>query len=279
MRRYGGWLHGRVQRRRRREMYHGTFFLRNRPALELMSRIVEEKDHGSRVDIAVLGCSIGVEVYSILWMLRRARPDLEVVVQAVDTAGEVIEIAESGVYGPAISEQVGSQIFERLTERELEDMFDWDGDTAHVKPWLKEGVEWRVDDACDPELAARLGPQDFVVASNFLCHMDPVDAESCLRNTARLVKPDGHIFVTGVDLDVRTRVARDLSWEPVPELLEAVHEGDPSVRGDWPWHWWGLEPLDDRRPDWRLRYAAAFRVGAVDPGARTGTRVGTPGTG
>ena len=30
--------------------------------------------------IAVLGCSIGVEVYSILWILRRDRPDLKIVV-------------------------------------------------------------------------------------------------------------------------------------------------------------------------------------------------------
>ncbi len=276
--RYGGWLHGRVRRRPRREMYHGTFFLRNRPALELMSRIVQDKGESSRVDVAILGCSIGVEVYSILWVLRRARPDLDVVVQALDTSAEVIEVAESGVYGPAMSELVGSQIFERLTERELEDMFDWEGDTARVKPWLKEGIEWRVDDACDPELAARLGPQDVVVASNFLCHMDPEDADSCLRNAARLVKPGGHIFVTGVDLDVRTCVARDLSWEPVPDLIEDVHEGDPSVRRDWPWRWWGLEPLDNRRSDWRLRYAAAFRVDAVDAGARSGTRVGASGT-
>jgi hypothetical protein len=32
------------------------------------------------------------------------------------------------------------------------------------------------------------------------------------------------------------------------------------VRSDWPWQWWGLEPLDRRRPDWETRYTAAFRI-------------------
>jgi len=243
-------------------MYHGTFFLRNRPALELMRRIVPERGDGSRLHVAVLGCSIGVEVYSILWVLRPARPELEIVVHAVDTSPEVLELGRDGLYGPETSDLVGSPIFERLTEAELGEMFDWEDGAARVKQWLRGGVEWHVDDACDPELRARLGGQDVVVASNFLCHMDDASAERCLRNMAGLVEPGGFMFVSGVDLDVRARVALDLGWEPVSELIEEVHDGDPSVRNDWPWQWWGLEPLDRTRPGWETRYAAVFRVGA-----------------
>ena len=61
-------------------------------------------------------------------------------------------------------------------------------------------------DAADPELINILGPQDMVVASNFLCHMAPADAEKCLGNIAQLVSPGGYLFVSGVDLDVRTKV-------------------------------------------------------------------------
>jgi hypothetical protein len=92
--------------------------------------------------------------------------------------------------------------------------------------------------------------------------MDPTNAERCLRNLASLVVPGGYLFVSGVDLDVRTRVALDLRWRPIVDLMVDVHDGDPSVRGDWPWRWWGLEPLDRRRPDWRIRYASVFQVGA-----------------
>ena len=69
----------------------GTLFLRNRPALELMRRLVQNEARGARLKIAVLGCSIGVEVYSILWTLRRSRPDLELDVHAVDISPEVID--------------------------------------------------------------------------------------------------------------------------------------------------------------------------------------------
>jgi hypothetical protein len=103
-----------------------------------------------------------------------------------------------------------------------------------------------------------------VVASNFLCHMARADAERCLSNIAQLVSPGGYLFVSGVDLDVRTKTAIGLGWEPVQDLIIEIHDGDRSVRADWPWEWWGLEPLNRRRSDWQTRYAAAFQIGSPE---------------
>ena len=260
VRAYGARLHALVCRHADREMYLGTLFLRNRPGLELMRRLVKNKDHGARVKIAVLGCSIGVEVYSIIWTLRSSRPDLKLDVQAVDISAEVVDVAERGVYSPAASEMVNASIFEALTEAERAQIFDWKGDEGTIKPWLRDGIAWQVGDAGDPNLISSLGPQDLVVANNFLCHMEPRSAQRCLRNLAQLVGPGGCLFVTGVNLDVRTQVALDLGWEPISCLRAEIHDGDPLVRSDWPWRWWGLEPLDRRRPDWEMRYSAAFRI-------------------
>ena len=47
-----------------------------------------------------------------------------------------------------------------------------------------------------------------------------------MRNLAPLIRPGGYIFVSGVDLDVRTRVARELGWQPLAEL----HVGDARRR-------------------------------------------------
>src|SRR5262249_5684160 len=148
----------------------------------LMRRLVQKTDPGSRFEIAVLGCSIGVEVYSIIWTLRSSRPDLELIVNAVDIAPDAVEIAERGVYSAAESEMVHSSICEGLTEDERHEMFEWDGDNAQIKSWLREGVSWRLGDASDPNLTTSLGPHDLVVANNFLCHMTESSAESCLRN-------------------------------------------------------------------------------------------------
>ena len=260
VRSYGAWLHSLVCLSASRQQYFGTFFLRNRPALELMRRLAQQREHGSTLKIAVLGCSIGAEVYSILWTIRSARPDLKVLLEAVDISKEILSFAEKGSYSADTSQFVGASIFDRLTEAEMIEMFDWQGDQAKVKSWLRQGITWHLRDAADRELMSILGPQDMVIASNFLCHMPRAAAEKCLGNIAQLVSPGGYLFVSGVDLDVRTKVALDLGWEPVRELMVEIHDGDCSVRNDWPWEWWGLEPLNRKRHDWQIRYAAAFRV-------------------
>jgi chemotaxis methyl-accepting protein methylase len=257
-------LHKLVCRRAERRQFTGTFFFRNRLELELMRRLTGRKPGGSTLNIAILGCSIGAEIYSILSTIRAARPDLNVSVCAVDNSAEVLNVAKEAVYTSQLCDFVGSSIFERMTEGEFEEMFESDSGVVRVRSWIREGISWHLGDAGDPGLMRVIGPQDMVVASNFLCHMEPAEAENCLRNMARIVKPGGHLFVTGVDLDVRAKVARDLGWRPVLELIEEIHEGDPSVRRDWPCAWWGLEPLNTKRDDWQMRYAAVFRLNEGD---------------
>ncbi len=263
----------------------GTYFLRNRPELECMCRLSDHRDKGSSLAISVLACSKGAEVYSIAFALRTARPDLKVGIRALDISKEVLEFAEAGHYSlkalgglswpnPSLIAEKGElawntwrgqniSIFERMTPAEMEAMFDKEGDEVRVKPRFREGITWQVGDAADPELANRLEPQDVVVASNFLCHLGPEDAEKCLRNIARLVKPGGYLFVSGVDLQVRTKVASELCWEPVTDLIKEMHEGDPSLRTVWPWNYCALEPLDSRRADWNIRYASVFQIGEI----------------
>ena len=258
---YGSFLHSLVELRSPRRQYHGTFFLRNRSELELIRTLSNQKANGATLRILVLACSNGAEVYSILWTIRSARPDLNVIVQAVDISNEILEIAKEGLYSLEQSQLVDSQIFERLTEEEMREMFDREKDQVRIKPWIKEGINWCVADAGDPGLVDRLGRQDIVVANRFLCHMAPPDAERCLRNVARMVKPGGHLFVSGVDLDIRTKIALELTWTPILELLKEIHNGDPSVRRDWPWKYWGLEPFTSKRHDSTVRYASVFQLG------------------
>jgi SAM-dependent methyltransferase len=142
----------------------------------------------------------------------------------------------------------------------MEELFQREGDAVEVKSWIKDPIDWHVGDAGDPGIVDRVGTQDIVVANNFICHMRPPEAENCLRNIARLVKPGGYLFVSGIDLDVRTKVACDLDWEPLQELLEEVHEGDPYLKRYWPSLYAGLEPLNKGRRDWKTRYASGFRL-------------------
>jgi chemotaxis methyl-accepting protein methylase len=258
---YGNFLHILVRLKSNRIQNFGTLFLRNRPQLELIRRLSDEKHKGSNLKISVLACSKGAEVYSILWTIRSARPDLKVIMHAVDISKEVLDFAQKGVYSLKTPEFTSVPIFERLTEEEMRDIFDIAGDQAKIKSWIKEGIIWHLGDAGDPDIVNALGPQDMVVANNFLCHMDPLDAERCLRNISRLVNSGGYLFVSGIDVDIRTKVARDLGWKPLQDLMEDIHDGDPIVRSDWPFKWWGLEPLNKKRQDWKIRYASVFQLG------------------
>ena len=94
---YGRHLHALVRLHARRSQSSATFFCET-GQLELMGRLVHQKAHGSSLDISVLACSKGAEVYSILWSIRRARPDLRLRMQAVDVAQEILEFAARGVY-------------------------------------------------------------------------------------------------------------------------------------------------------------------------------------
>ena len=269
VRTYGHFLHSLARTQGQRAQAFSTFFLRNRPELELIRRLLSTKARGDTLKVAVLGCSTGAEAYSIAWTIKTARPDLILNLDAVDISRQAVEFAREGVYSLTTPYLSGTTIVERVAKEEMAALFDRDGERIVVKDWIKQGITWNVGDAGDPQLPNSMGSQDMVVANNFLCHMDSAEADRCLRNIANLAKPEGHLFVSGVDLDVRTGVAHDLNWEPIEELFEEIHEGDPCMRGFWPFHYGGLEPLDRSRADWRMRYAAAFQM----PAERRGTRI------
>jgi SAM-dependent methyltransferase len=273
MRLYAAFLHRLAGMHHVRAQALSTFFLRNRPELELIRRLAARKGAGEAMTVAVLGCSTGAEVYSVASAIRSARPDLRLSMHAVDISKAAVEFAKRGRYSLTRFEVTDTAIFERMTAAEMEEIFDRDGDVVTVKSRIKEGIDWRVGDVGAPEVLAALGPQDMVIANNFLCHMDAPEAERCLRNIARLATPNGYLFVSGIDLDVRTKVASDLGWKPVDELLEEIHEGDPCMRDQWPCHYGGLEPLNKRREDWRLRYAAAFQLVSSSGAALTEQRM------
>jgi SAM-dependent methyltransferase len=260
VRSYGDLVHALARLSGFRGQAFNTHFLRNRPQLELICRLLEGKSDGETLKVAVVGCSVGAEPYSIAWRIKKARPDLNLVLSAADISPHAVEFARRGAYSLTSSEPPPPAIFERMTAEEKDDFFETDGQNATVKPRIKEGIRWHVGDVGEPEIIEALGPHEIIVANNFLCHMVPREAERCLRNIARLVAPGGYLFVSGIDLEVRSKVARDLGWKPVEELLEEIHEGDPVMAGNWPCHYGGLEPLDKKRRDWKIRYAAAFQL-------------------
>src|SRR5260370_11053493 len=149
---YGHFLHALVRGGDNRRQYFGTFFLRNRPQLELIRQLSYQAENASTLRIAVFGCSNGAEVYSILATLRSSRPELKVLLHAVDISKEVLEIAQKGAYSLTSPEFVGERIFKRLAELEINKMFERTADEVVVQSWIKDGAIWQVGDVRDPAM-------------------------------------------------------------------------------------------------------------------------------
>src|SRR5271157_5283729 len=95
---YGSRLHRLKQRLVERSQSVSTYFFRNRPQLELIVKLLDEAPCGSTVSIAVLGCSKGAEVYSISYVIRKKRPDLNLRIMGLDISPDMIEFAQRGVF-------------------------------------------------------------------------------------------------------------------------------------------------------------------------------------
>lgn len=254
----GRLIHRRVRRVQQRGGSNFTAsytrFFRNLPQLELLQDIALEMPRGVPLKIAVLGCSTGAELYSAVWMIRMARPELEVEALGIDISETCIQTAMRGLYPVEHTEVAG------ISETSYERLFSRKGDALYVQPWLRQGIRWWVGDVCSADLAAHFGLQDVVLANNFLFHMCDERAQDCLRNVGRLVEPDGYLFAGGVDLDVRSRAVRELGLIPVTARLEEIYTAEEGMLEAWPLRFWGLEPMDRRRQDWTARYTTVFRL-------------------
>jgi chemotaxis protein methyltransferase CheR len=252
-----------------RNQTHHTWFLRNIVQLHLLSEVVSAHPRGQPLRIASIGCSVGAELYSTLWLLRRHHPWLKVVAHGVDTSANVIDVARKGVYRLRTPSTLGgtlelncSKVLTTVPDalREIMDVTP-EGD-FRIRDWIREGVTWTVADARDPALGATIGSQDVLMVCNVLGPMNDAIAEECLRNVVRLLVPGGTLVLDGLDMDLKARVTQSLGLTPVTRYLEEIHTADPT-KGDWPWTRWSHEPIDHERADWQYRYATVFGVAQV----------------
>jgi len=263
----GSWIHKRALTMSGRSQSESTWFLRNEPLLVTIRDLVADNfASGEVLRLCVVGCSTGAEIYSVLWAIRKAQPDVKILPIGIDISESAIARATAGVYSPCDSELTGgflhSQTVPVLSEDSIRELFDKSGELLRIKSWIAEGIRWEVGDARDPEIAEKLGLQDMVIANNFLVHMKQREATACLGNVIRLVRPNGFFVCRGVDLDIRERAVDRLNLRPIPIRIEQIHDADPDLdaRRHWPWKYYGLEPLDKTRKNWVQRYACVFQA-------------------
>ena len=265
MRQLGHYVYNHYTRHTDRHQTHATFFLRNMPQMEVVRDAIMALPRGSDFRVVSMACSSGAELYSMLYVIRSARPDLNIMATGVDISKEIVETAKAGIFDPSLPPHKSGLVPPMSAEGEgrhllaLRVLMDETSDhKLRIKDHLREGIRWRVGDATDRGLVDRLGSHDLVIANNFLGPMEDDLAEACLRNVVRLVAKGGVLVVDGVDLDVKSRVMSGLDFIPITERMEEIHYGDPT-KENWPWTRWSHEPFEAGRPDKEVRYATIFR--------------------
>lgn len=261
---FGHFMHRHYIRYQDRHQSHVTRFLRNLPQLNVLCLLLSE-GAGDSLAIASIGCSTGAELYSALWLLQTRFIGREVRGVGVDISPWAVEVAREARY-PKRTKRAGTDLpveVSGLTEGECEGLFCEDDGQWRVRKDIRAACTWAVGDVRDASTVTALGQYDVVMANNFLGPMADAEASACLRQVMQLVKPGRYLVVEGIDLDVKCEVLGGSGWQPLTHDLEQVYFADYWKRG-WPWIRWAHEPIDQRRPDWSVRYATIFQAPQVD---------------
>ena len=251
----------------RPQFSHTTVFFRNRPQLEeLAGALLPHVWPGGAPDALealVCGGSIGCEAYSLLVALREFGPgggeSLRARVLSIDIAEAVTAQARAARFPAAVF----TPLFDLeggLPDAVRDRWFTAGEDGAFWQPHpaLRSAAEFQTLDLLAEPLARAF---DLVVCQNVLTHLEPPAATSLLDRLLERAKPRAVFVCSGVDLDLKARIAA-AGFRPWTGRLEEIHDGFTTHRMHYRQnrgqHYFELEDIDRTRPDWPTRYATLF---------------------
>ena len=251
----------------RPQFSHTTVFFRNQPQLEelagkLLPSVWPSGTLGS-LETLVCGGSIGCEAYSLLVALREFGPEGEELCRArvlsIDIAAEVT------VQGGAA--RFPAAVFEPLFDLEggmpdaIRDRWftaENSGEYWQPRPELRAAAEFQTLDLLAEPLEREF---DLVVCQNVLTHLEPPAATALLDRLLARAKSRAVFVCSGVDLDLKTRIAAE-GFRPWTGRLAEIHDGFTTHRMHYRQnrgqHYFELEDISQAQPDWPTRYATLF---------------------
>ena len=123
---------------------------------------------------------------------------------------------------------------------------------------LQAAAEFRTLDLLAEPLAATF---DLIVCQNVLTHLEPPVATTLLDRLLARAKPRAVVVCSGVDLDLKPRIAA-AGFRPWLGRLEEIHDGFTTHRMHYRQnrgqHYFELEDIDRTQPDWPGRYGTLF---------------------
>lgn len=242
----------------KRENNTFTGFLRLPTQFEALTeqcfKHIAGKKNIQKLRICVAGCSNGAEPYTISSVLQKRYPNLDFEIRAFDINPEIINKAKTASYQK--DEVLNNKV---ITDDFLQFTFDIEKNTYKVKIYISERVFFMEGNILDSEFIATEKAFDLVFAQNFLVHLRRKDMVKAIKNISLLLKDNAILFMDGVDLDLKMKLARKKGYTPLNYKIEKIHNEARRARAaGWPYTYWGLEPFTLNRKNWQSRYTTIF---------------------
>ncbi len=139
-------------------------------------------------------CSSGEEPYSIAMALtEEGIPSTHYLIEGVDISYHLIQKALQGVYG--------KNAFRAIEDRYFSKYFSKKGEHYLIKHEVKSQVLFKKGNVFDKELFATKGAYDAIFCRNLLIYLEPLSQKKLLGILARLLKPEGRLFVAPSELE------------------------------------------------------------------------------
>lgn len=255
MRYLGNLIHKEKLQNQARGQSLATSFYRSLHQIRSFEGPLRYLVQGPKIHVLVTGCSLGCEVYTLAGYLNIMFPKLAWHITAIDISYEAVTATrvahysnKHGLGSPKndIVRSIESNIFERSGEKWV------------VKDKIRDCITVQQIDVLSPQFINSFSEYDVVFGQNYLIHMADSMASQAFTSLVNVLRPEGALFVTGMDLDLRTLLSKQYCLNPIDFDLRAIHEEDHIKRGWWPWQYWSLEPFSDRRFDYLSRYATIY---------------------
>jgi chemotaxis protein methyltransferase CheR len=169
----------------------------------VLPELVKARAAARKIRVWSAASSSGQEAYSLAITLQESLPagwSYEIVGSDIST--EMIQRAETGEYSQV-------EVNRGLPASQLVQYFDRAGAHWRVSPALRRNVSFRLMNLTAPLPA--MPPFDVIFLRNVLIYFDVATKKSVLRNVARLLRPDGWLFLGAAE----TTIGIDDNYERV----------------------------------------------------------------
>jgi chemotaxis methyl-accepting protein methylase len=233
---------------------HITRLFRNEPQLQLISRLLKEKQ--SPLKIKIFGVADGAEAVSLVCYLDPAQSNLEFFIEGSDISAGYIEDGRKFIYLPSeVQQHTNMDQFKNYIIKR------WDGKYSLKNEWRKF-LSLEQEDIFKSDYSASSGQYDLVMCQNVLTLMPKEKIILALDIFHKILKKEGYLAVAGGPLDIISNEVLKLPFQPIMQDVEKIHESwlvqrrafeKPNRPA------WSLEPFNNENSIDAVRYCSVFQ--------------------